>query len=1026
MSQIYDRRKHTNTPVTQKETAPAQPSFDALRSGAARPTQEQMGHQVDLPEAIRAKMENAFGADLSAVKLYESQTVADAGAKAFTRGTNIAFAPGLVDFSSYGGQSLLGHELSHVVTQARGEVTGGGFLNDYSLEARADREGAMAAAGRQIAMPTAAMSGVTAAAAAGPMQAKDKDKSGGAAAMDENIQISAPTGGRKMGESLPAKPSGPAPKPAEAEAPKAAVRHTPPKNAPPPPPTKADLPAKPSGPAPKPPAAEEAPKAAARHTPPKNAPPPPPTKAPTTRPRSNAIVSRAGAPKLSPAPTALTKSIADSAAGVNAAMAAIAAQQQEEEGDDDDNIFNDMLEQGDTITDYMSKANDPLGDLKEKGDKIKRIFMGPEKKSSDEHVVVDDALKLAVDGVEAPTALDKISQVGEVGNQTLSTLSSYKDVGASFAAYDEADKTGSHNARVNAAIDTGDALLNAASGTADLASKAAGTMVDAKHAAAITRAEELGAELTPERMKKLGLNADTLAKTQKAQGVVERADKASGILGAASGGVKTLKEAYNAYDAHRTKEAMAASMAEMDKRQGPRTEAEEEMYRTFNQSRRHQQIEQTSHTYKAVSNAIGTAGSVASLAGAGPVAETLLGAASAGVEKWGDMVTDYETDKFHEDTVNEATGIEEKMAAFRKDKRFAGMQISDKDLRRAILRQMGATSGEDDEMFQTVTEKRAKNVVDQARAGNKDALAYMGNARIDVDAEKANTGVESSLGLKEKKEFHDASALKYDEFEENAKKNKKWEEDTEFMTNGEKAKFFLKQQGQALGERFKTGGKKVAEGAKSAWSGLKKMGSKAREGLSNAGTGIKNFFTDPSARANALESLKTGAGKAVTGIGNGFKKLGTGIQNAGANAKKFATDIDYRKESMAKAREAMKYPGKVIQHAVNKKLDSVSDWYTKGVDQLNLNRKSYESMNAFDRAKWTMKNLPARLRAGSQKGREGTIKRYNAMINQDDAMKAYMGSPEEAPAEAPAAATAEAAAEAPAKKKRRPKLDLSL
>ncbi len=176
MSYTFANRKRADGPAVQKDEA-AQPAMDALRSGTARPTQEQMGHRVDLPDVMRSKMENTFGADLSAVKLYESQTVADAGAKAITQGASIAFAPGLLDFTSYGGQALLGHELSHVVTQARGEVTGGGFLNDYSLEARADREGAMAASGRTVAMPAASLSPVTAAAAAGPMQAKDKDKS---------------------------------------------------------------------------------------------------------------------------------------------------------------------------------------------------------------------------------------------------------------------------------------------------------------------------------------------------------------------------------------------------------------------------------------------------------------------------------------------------------------------------------------------------------------------------------------------------------------------------------------------------------------------------------------------------------------------------------------------------------------------------------------------------------------------------------------------------------------------------------
>ncbi|MBE6909577.1 MAG: DUF4157 domain-containing protein [Ruminococcaceae bacterium] len=175
MSYVYANRKHAEDAAPQAKPAASQPSVDALRSGAVKPTAKQLGHRVDLPDAMRVKMENAFGADLSAVKLYESQTVADAGAEAVAQGSSIAFAPGMLDFTSFGGQALLGHEISHVVSQARGEVTGGGFLNDRALEARADREGAMAARGEQIAMPTAAMSDVSAAGAAGPMQASKKE-----------------------------------------------------------------------------------------------------------------------------------------------------------------------------------------------------------------------------------------------------------------------------------------------------------------------------------------------------------------------------------------------------------------------------------------------------------------------------------------------------------------------------------------------------------------------------------------------------------------------------------------------------------------------------------------------------------------------------------------------------------------------------------------------------------------------------------------------------------------------------------
>ena len=176
MSYVYANRKRTD--AKKQETEAKLPSLSALYAGAAFKADEQLGHRVDLPDAIREKMENAFGADLSAVRLYESQAVKDAGANAVTQGNSIAFAPGMLDFSSYGGQALLGHEISHVVSQARGEVQGSGFLNDSSLEARADREGAAAAAGKTVEMPAYAMSSVSAASAAGPMQAKKQLKMG--------------------------------------------------------------------------------------------------------------------------------------------------------------------------------------------------------------------------------------------------------------------------------------------------------------------------------------------------------------------------------------------------------------------------------------------------------------------------------------------------------------------------------------------------------------------------------------------------------------------------------------------------------------------------------------------------------------------------------------------------------------------------------------------------------------------------------------------------------------------------------
>ena len=179
MSYTYDQRKRPRGPqnIAQEHTAAPGPGMDALMTGRARPTAAQKGQPFDLDAAMKAKMENAFG-DLSAVKLYRSQAVADAGAEAIAQGDEIAFAPGMTDFSTKAGQERLGHELSHVMSQRSGQVRGSGFLNDSSLEARADREGAMAAAGQQVcarpvtrALSDAAPSPV----AAGAMQAKKRD-----------------------------------------------------------------------------------------------------------------------------------------------------------------------------------------------------------------------------------------------------------------------------------------------------------------------------------------------------------------------------------------------------------------------------------------------------------------------------------------------------------------------------------------------------------------------------------------------------------------------------------------------------------------------------------------------------------------------------------------------------------------------------------------------------------------------------------------------------------------------------------
>ncbi len=111
------------------------------------------GSGSTLPPPVQRKMEAAFGTNFSDVRIHETPKAQSIGAAAYTQGNHIYFAPGQYDPSSIGGQSLLGHELTHVVQQRAGRVAAPGgngvpINADPSLEAEADRLGAQAAHGQ--------------------------------------------------------------------------------------------------------------------------------------------------------------------------------------------------------------------------------------------------------------------------------------------------------------------------------------------------------------------------------------------------------------------------------------------------------------------------------------------------------------------------------------------------------------------------------------------------------------------------------------------------------------------------------------------------------------------------------------------------------------------------------------------------------------------------------------------------------------------------------------------------------------
>jgi hypothetical protein len=96
-----------------------------------------------LPQAVLAKMEAAFRADFSGVRVHVGSQAPRIGAIAFATGNDIYFAPGRYQPDSIQGQQLLGHELAHVVQQRQGRVraqgSGVAIVQDRMLEAEADR-----------------------------------------------------------------------------------------------------------------------------------------------------------------------------------------------------------------------------------------------------------------------------------------------------------------------------------------------------------------------------------------------------------------------------------------------------------------------------------------------------------------------------------------------------------------------------------------------------------------------------------------------------------------------------------------------------------------------------------------------------------------------------------------------------------------------------------------------------------------------------------------------------------------------
>ena len=873
------RAQRPEAPTTKQESArPAAAQLGALSSG----------HRVDLPDRMREKMENAFGTDFSAVKLYESESVGEAGAKAVTQGTNIIFAPGMLNFSSYGGQSLLGHELSHVVSQSRGEARGSGLLENAALEARADREGAMAAAGQAVAMPSAALSSVTAAPAAGPMQAKKKQQPEDA----EGVEL-------------------------------------------------ADL-------------SDE----------------------------------NGELPETEPAPAKIASVKSNGA-------------------------FETMLQGLAGSKESVAKVTDPLSDLDAlRGTIGEKLGSVREKEQMAGKFLNSDKLKggalSSMAEAKAGKAVDKLKSKGVdklakkagaastlVSNAAAVPLSVMK-LGGAYEKMDKAEEYGTKQDAVNAKFDAANAGLGAAKKGTTFAGSVA-KQLGSKQGAAITKTMGTG-------------------------------------IGLAGQGMNLLKDVSNVRESSKRKESMEDSARAMQKAAagGQLSEDDQEKLAIFRQGHGQAGLDQKQAVLNTASDTLGFGSSLANTFGGAPVGAA-LDTMKKVVDTVGGEVMSYETDKFQGDTVEDKLHMKEKTQDFRNEDRLRAFNVSDEDYSAALLRKEGYESSSVEEAFEGITGDRADKLMDAAEKGEDWAREYAGNAGIDADKigksddhrKAARASFLKSLGGSGDKEFHSSNVLKYNAFQgaadekkaaDEAKANDKRTFKEKAHDFKESAKEKVKDAAASSWESVKTGAGKAATAVKRTASGAKDLAKRGWEGTKNlakrgwAGAkslaksgweGAKELATSKEARQNAWQSMKTGAANAVSRVGQGAKNLAKsgweGAKKAASSVKDFATNADTRKaawdsvktgagKAAGTVKRGAKYAFDVGKHAVTSRVGKLKNWYQEGVDQMNVHGDTYKQMGLLDRAKWTAKNLPARLLHGTQKNQEATVKRFNKALTADEAV----------------------------------------
>ncbi len=101
------------------------------------------GARRELPKELKGKLASHFGYSVDNLEFRESSDVDALGAQAYAAGNVVHFRPGQFQPDTRQGQKMIGHEVAHVLQQAKGSVEGGaGAVSlDAGHESSADRHG---------------------------------------------------------------------------------------------------------------------------------------------------------------------------------------------------------------------------------------------------------------------------------------------------------------------------------------------------------------------------------------------------------------------------------------------------------------------------------------------------------------------------------------------------------------------------------------------------------------------------------------------------------------------------------------------------------------------------------------------------------------------------------------------------------------------------------------------------------------------------------------------------------------------